>query len=101
MFINGVAAHLRELVVAHSPELVPLMEVTGEIAERYKQQAARCPLGKLYQAMDLCNTCDLNYINATNKRFIVELTLIKICQLFGGETAAPTKLNKPLPMWRR
>lgn len=90
VFINGVAEHLRELVVAHSPELVPLMEVTGEIAERYKQQAARCPLGKLYQAMDLCNTCDLNYINATNKRFIVELTLIKICQLFGGETAAPT-----------
>lgn len=90
VFINGVAAHLRELVVAHSPELVPLMEVTGEIAERYKQQAARCPFGKLYQAMDLCNTCDLNYINATNKRFIVELTLIKICQLFGGETAAPT-----------
>lgn len=90
VFINGVAAHLRELVVAHSPELVPLMEVTGEIAERYKQQAARCPLGKMYQAMDLCNTCDLNYINATNKRFIVELTLIKICQLFGGETAAPT-----------
>lgn len=90
VFINGVAAHLRELVVAHSPELVPLMEVTGDIAERYKQQAARCPLGKLYQAMDLCNTCDLNYINATNKRFIVELTLIKICQLFGGETAAPT-----------
>lgn len=90
VFINGVAAHLRELVVAHSPELVPLMEVTGEIAERYKQQAARCALGKLYQAMDLCNTCDLNYINATNKRFIVELTLIKICQLFGGETAAPT-----------
>lgn len=90
VFINGVAAHLRELVVAHSPELVSLMEVTGEIAERYKQQAARCPLGKLYQAMDLCNTCDLNYINATNKRFIVELTLIKICQLFGGETAAPT-----------
>ena len=90
VFINGVAAHLRELVVAHSPELVPLMEVTGEIAERYKQQAARCPLGKLYQAMDLCNACDLNYINATNKRFIVELTLIKICQLFGGETAAPT-----------
>ena len=90
VFINGVAAHLRELVVAHSPELVPLMEVTGEIAERYKQQAAHCPLGKLYQAMDLCNTCDLNYINATNKRFIVELTLIKICQLFGGETVAPT-----------
>lgn len=90
VFINGVAAHLRELVVAHSPELVSLMEVTGEIAERYKQQAARCPLGKLYQAMDICNTCDLNYINATNKRFIVELTLIKICQLFGGETAAPT-----------
>lgn len=92
VFINGVAAHMRELVVAHSPELVPLMEVTGEIAERYKQQAARCALNKLYAAMDLCNTCDLNYTNATNKRFLVELTLIKICQLFSDEaTVAPTQ----------
>ena len=92
VFINGVAAHMRELVVAHSPELVPLMEVTGDIAERYKQQAARCALNKLYAAMDLCNTCDLNYTNATNKRFLVELTLIKICQLFSDEaTVAPTQ----------
>lgn len=92
VFINGVASHLRELVVAHSPELVPLMEVTGDIAERYKQQAARCATNKLYAAMDLCNTCDLNYTNATNKRFLVELTLIKICQLFSDEApVAPTQ----------
>ena len=97
VFVNGLASHLRELVVAHSPELVPLMEATGEIAERYKQQAAKCPVGKLYQAMDLCNTCDLNYNNATNKRFIVELTLIKICQLFGDnapQASQPQQMKK-------
>lgn len=88
VFVNGVASHLRELVVAHSPELVPLMEATGEIAERYKQQAAKCPLAKLYAAMDHCNTCDLNYNSATNKRFLIELTLIKICQLFSDEAPA-------------
>ncbi len=88
VFVNGVATHLRELVVAHSPELIPLMEATGEIAERYKQQAAKCPLPKLYAAMDLCNTCDLSYNSATNKRFTVELTLIKICQLFSDEAPA-------------
>ena len=88
VFINGVASHMRELVVAHSPELIPLMEATGEIAERYKQQAAKCPFAKLYAAMDHCNTCDLSYNSATNKRFIVELTLIKICQLFSDEAPA-------------
>lgn len=95
VFINGVANHLRELVVSKSPELVSLMEVTGEIAEHYKQQAAQCNLSHLYAAMDLCNTCDLNYNNSTNKRFIVELTLIKICQLFCGNTA-PQATEPPM-----
>lgn len=85
VFVNGLASHLRELVVAHSPELLPLMEVTGEIARRYQEQAGKCRLNALYAAMDLCNTCDLSYTQATNKQFLVELTLIKICQLFGGD----------------
>lgn len=89
IFINGLASHLRELVVAHSPELAELLEVTGDIAQRYREQSARCQLNMLYTAMDLCNSCDLNYTNATNKQFLVELTLIKICQLFNGDTPTP------------
>lgn len=102
IFINGVASHLRELAVSHSPELMPLLETTGETARRYQEQSARCRMGKIYAAMDLCNTCDLNYAMATNKRFLVELTLIKICQLFNNDNPSPQptgetikKIEKP------
>lgn len=89
VFVNGLASHMRELVVSHSPELAALLEVTGDIAQRYRDQSAKCRLNLLYSTMDLCNTCDLNYINATNKQFLVELTLIKICQLFGDNAPSP------------
>lgn len=84
VFINGLANHFRELLVAHSPELAPLMEVTPDVEERYRRQSAKCRLQFIYSAMELCNKCDLSYRDATNKQFLVELTLIKICQLTGG-----------------
>ena len=96
IFINGVASHLRELAVSHSPELIPLLETTGETARRYQEQSARCRMGKIYAAMDLCNTCDLNYAMATNKRFLVELTLIKICQLFNNGNPSPQPTGEPI-----
>ncbi|MDE6086471.1 MAG: hypothetical protein K2G40_08750, partial [Muribaculaceae bacterium] len=34
-----------------------------------------------YQAMSLCNDADLNYRQASGKTFLVELLLIKLCQL--------------------
>lgn len=96
VFVNGLAAHLRELVVAHSAELLPLLEVTGEIAERYRRQTSSCQLGRLYAALDLCNTCDLTYNNATGKRLLVELTLIKICQLFNGAQSQSAPQQQPM-----
>lgn len=89
VFINGLASHFRELLVAHSPELAPLMEVTADVANRYREQSAKCKLGFIYQAMELCNNCDLHYRDATNKQFIVELSLIKICQLASGDSPSP------------
>lgn len=87
VFINGIASHFRELMMAHSPELLPLMETSRDLAARYQEQSARCPLPFIYSALDLCNTSDLNYRDATNKQLLTELTLIKICQL----------LNAPMP----
>jgi DNA polymerase-3 subunit gamma/tau len=42
--------------------------------------AAKCTPAFIYKAMDLCNTADMNFRNAANKQFLVELTLIKLCQ---------------------
>ena len=80
-FINGLANHFRELLMAHSDRLASLLDATGDIADRFRAQSSRCALRFIYLALDLCNTCDLSYRDATNKQLLVELTLIKICQL--------------------
>ena len=88
-FINGLAQHLRDLMVAYDPRTRSLLEMSDELAEEFAKQAVSLNPRWYYVAMDLCNTCDLNYPTATNKQFLVELTLIKICQLL-APAPAPT-----------
>ncbi len=83
-FVNGLAQHLRDLMVASTPQTVSLLEMNNDIAQRHVQQAARFNTRFFYMAMDLCNTCDLHYRETNNKQFTVELTLIKLCQIMGG-----------------
>lgn len=92
-FINGLASHIRDLMVASTPATLPLLEVGKEIISQYGEQAAKCSKSFFYQAMNLCNDCDLNYRIASNKQFLVELTLIKLCQLTDNPT--PTTPNNP------
>ncbi len=93
-FINGLAVHLRELMMAHSPSLAPMLEVADEIADKFRQQSANCSMQFFFKALDLCNTCDLTYRDATNKQLLVELTLIKICQLSSPDSQpSPTQGN--------
>ena len=80
-FVNGLAQHLRDLMVASTPATRTLLEMNEEVSERYVQQAARLAPGFYYRALDLCNTCDLSYRNSTSKQLLVELTLVKLCQI--------------------
>ena len=80
-FVNGLAQHLRDLMVASTPQTIGLLEMNEEVGQRYVLQAAKLGPRFYYRALDLCNTCDLNYRNATNKQLLVELTLIKLCQM--------------------
>ena len=91
-FINGLAQHLRDLMVASTPQTRILLEMNDEAAQRYVQQAGQMTPAMLYRALDLCNTCDLNYRNASSKQLLVELTLIKLCQLSG---VAPQPAEAP------
>lgn len=88
-FINGLAQHLRNIMVAATPQTKCLMDMGDEVAARFEQQAKNVPLKMLYRAMDLCNSCDLNYRVASNKQFLVELTLVKICQILEPQPQAP------------
>ena len=99
-FINGLAQHLRDLMMASSPRTAPLLEMNDDVAQRYVLEAAKFTPQFYYRAMDLCNTCDLNYRDASNKQFLVELTLIKIVQLIAAPAPAanaPTAIKKIQP----
>lgn len=79
-FINGLASHFRDLMVARDGSTISLLEASDEARKEMAQVASRCTPEFLYKAMDLCNNADLNYRTATNKQLLVELTLIKLCQ---------------------
>lgn len=99
-FITNLTAHLRDLLVSREPATLPLLEVSADVRERYREQAQKCPERMLIHAIKLCNDCDLNYRASKNKRLLVELTLIQLAQLTGdpdeiGSGRGPKRL-KPL-----
>lgn len=79
--ISGLAKHVRNVMMAKDPQTLPLLETSQQQRERYKEQAQRCPNKFLYQALKVMNDCDINYRQSSNKRLLVELTLIEIAQI--------------------
>ncbi|MBO5721190.1 MAG: DNA polymerase III subunit gamma/tau [Bacteroidales bacterium] len=80
-FISGLSNHLRDLLVCKDPVTLPLLEVGESVSKKYAEQAAKCSNDFLYRAIDISSTCDFNYKVSSNKRLLVELSLIKISQL--------------------
>ena len=83
--ITGLAKHVRNVLMAKDPQTVGLLETSQRQAERYKEQAGRCPIKFLYNALKIMNRCDVNYKQSTNKRLLVELTLIEMAQITQDE----------------
>ena len=83
--ITGLAKHVRNVLMAKDPQTVGLLETSQRQAERYKEQAGRCPIKFLYNALKIMNRCDVNYKQSTNKRLLVELTLIGMAQITQDE----------------
>jgi DNA polymerase-3 subunit gamma/tau len=80
-FVTGFAQHLRDVLVSKDPQTVPLLETSEAIQQRYAAQAQLCTPVWLFRALDILNTCDINYRTARNKRLTVELALVKLCQI--------------------
>lgn len=80
-FISGLSTHFRDILVCKDPVTVQLLEVGGEIKEKYKTQAQSCESDFILEALKIANECDLQYKTSQNKRLLVELALVKISQL--------------------
>ena len=103
-FINGLGEYMRDLMVARDPSTMALIEAGADEKQQLAARAAKCSPEFLYRAMSLCNDADLNFRSASNKQFLIELTLAKICQPLGpsqnnggaGEgRLKPIAANKP------
>ena len=81
LLIQGLAKHVRNVLMAKDPQTLPLLEVSDQQRQRYQEQAKKCETRFLYQALKKMNQCDINYRQSSNKRLLVELTLIEIAQI--------------------
>jgi DNA polymerase-3 subunit gamma/tau len=81
LLIQGLAKHVRNVMMAKDAQTLKLLEVSEQARERYQQQAQNAPLPFLYSALRIMNQCDINYRQSSNKRLLVELTLIEVAQI--------------------
>lgn len=79
--VTGLASHVRNVLMAKDPQTLPLLEISERQRQRYQEQAQKCPAKFLYKALQIMNRCDVEYKQSSNKRLLVELTLIEIAQI--------------------
>ena len=96
--ISGVASHFRDLLVCKDPKTASLFEVGASIRDQYIDTAKQCSNEFLYKAIEIANECDLNYRVSKNRRLLLELTLIKLCQLQENPTSAAEKKSSIKPI---
>lgn len=82
-FVSGLSSHLRDLIVSRTAGLSSLLDLPESLRRRYGEQAARCPLQFLYEALNLTAQCEAAYRASLNQRLHVEFTLMKLCFIKG------------------
>lgn len=97
-FITGLSSHLRDVLVSKDPQTISLLEVGANIGERYKTQAQVCTAEFLFLALKISNDCDIDYRQSKNKRLLVELALIRLCQLTDEKKKSILTDEKPAPI---
>ena len=80
-FINGLAEHLRNVLVCKNPQTVELLEVGDTIKTKYVEQSQTCNQDFILGALEICNECDVQYKSSRNQRLLIELGLMQICSL--------------------
>ena len=93
-FVIGFAQHLRDVLVSKDAATAQLLETSDAIRQHYQEQATRCNAKWLFNALDIINTCDIQYRTAKNKRLTVELALVKLCRLV---EPTDTPVQQPTP----
>lgn len=93
--VTGLASHVRNVLMAKDAQTLPLLEVSEQLRNRYQLQAQKCPVNFLYTALQIMNRCDVEYRQSSNKRLLVELTLIQVAQITQKDDDVPASGRSP------
>lgn len=93
-FVASLSTHFRNLMVAKNGALDALLEFPDSLKLKYKEQADRCPIQFLYDALSVTSQCESGYKESINPRLHIEFALMKLCFLTGG----PVSLRPAAPV---
>ena len=93
-FVASFSTHFRNLMVAKNGALDALLEFPDSLKLKYKEQADRCPIQFLYDALSVTSQCESGYKESINPRLHIEFALMKLCFLTGG----PVSLRPAAPV---
>ncbi|MBR0531302.1 MAG: DNA polymerase III subunit gamma/tau, partial [Bacteroidales bacterium] len=77
-FCSALSSHLRDLMVTKNGGLEALLELPESLKSRYVEQATRCSLKFLYDALSVTTACEAGYKQAVNPRLHIEFALMKL-----------------------
>lgn len=89
-FVAALSSHLRDLLVSKSGGLEALLELPGSLKKRYMEQASRCPLPFLYEALGITSQCESGYRASVNPRLHIEFSLMRLSFILNRPAMAQT-----------
>ena len=95
-FVAALSSHLRDLIVSRSGGLEALLELPDSLKKRYKEQADRCPLPFLYEALSVTTQCESGYRASVNPRLHIEFALMRL-SFIATKPTAPSASVAPAP----
>ncbi len=94
-FVAALSAHLRDLAVSKAAGAASLLELPESLRLRYQEQAGRCSLQFLYDALGITTACETGYKAAVNARLHIEFALMRLCFLGGVPASAAASAPAP------
>ncbi len=84
-FVAALSSHLRDLLVSKSGGLEALLELPESLKKKYMEQASRCPLQFLYEALGITAQCESGYRASVNPRLHIEFSLMRLSFLMNRQ----------------